>query len=242
MTNNDVSVNDPERPRLSTAAVGQQYSLIDWDYNKCILRLDVERPYVSRNSNMSLTRLPFRQLTPRVRQITARASVSQNFSNSQVPSKSSRTDQHIADKKDAQAGNAESDPTRIDRQSQEYGLSGTDDAVAQDDAVSFQHGADPEQSRRTSARNNDNDPLQVSPANPDASLAGTEYVNAVEFRPEKDPVTTKSQGKAKTRTMRDGEVDEQKRVSRAYAGADKRKNQSPQEVAKTHKTVAPGTR
>lgn len=187
-------------------------------------------------------RFPRQLLKPRIHRIIPRAYVSQNVSPSNIPSTSTATDQHISDKKDAQAGNANDDSSRIDRQSQEYGLSGTDDAVAQDDAVSFQHGSDPEQSRRTAGRNNDNNPLQVSPANPDASLAGTEYVDAVEFRPEKDPVTTRSQGKAKTRTMRDGDVNEEQRVGRSYAGADKRKDQSPQEVAKTRGTFAPGSR
>lgn len=189
-------------------------------------------------------RLPRQLLSTRITPILTRtyASPATYTSPSQIPTTKSKTDEDIAAKKNAQAGNADADPTRIDRQSQEYGLSGTDDAVAQDDQVSFQRGSDPEASRVAAGRNNDNNPLQVSPANPDASLAGTEYVNAVEYRPEKGPTTTKSQGKAKTRVMRDADVNEEERVGRAFAGADKRKDQSPREVANKGRFVSPGSR
>ena len=121
----------------------------------------------------------------------------------------------------------------IDRQSYEYSLSGTDDAVAQENTVSFDptQSTDPAHAKDMAGRNSpEGNPLEISAANPEVSSAVTE----VRYRKkEKATVTYASQGDRKGKA---GGVPENK----ATAGMDKRRSDRPQDVRAG--SMAPGSR
>lgn len=143
-------------------------------------------------------------------------------------SSSKDIDQEVDEKKSAQG-----ESKKIDRQSDEYSLSATDDAVAGQSDVSFDASKtlSPEEAKDMAGRT-----LEMSPANREASVAATE----VEYRAvtRAPPTTTKGNSKIKTKNTDIGEEPE----SRAFAGTDKRKPQSPQDVAAAKGRVQPGAR
>ncbi|KAK5078403.1 hypothetical protein LTS08_002751 [Lithohypha guttulata] len=186
---------------------------------------------------MSATRLIRKSIPLRASQLLPRAPSSHSYASQARPNQS-EADKHLEDKRSVQAGNANNNATKIDRQSYEYSLTGTDDGVANDQQVSYEKGSDPARSRELAGENSSTNPLEVSPANPDASLAGTEYVATTEFRPTKAPTTIQSQGVSKTKTAQPADD----RVNRTFAGGDKRKPGHPRDVAKDSRLVTPGTR
>lgn len=66
----------------------------------------------------------------------------------------------------------------MDTQPNEYGKSGTDAAVAENESAAFdpKGSNDPEDARKEAGKGNDGNPLDVSPANPELS-AGTSEVS-----------------------------------------------------------------
>lgn len=134
----------------------------------------------------------------------------------------------IRNKKAAQENNA-----RVDRQSDEYALSGTDDAVAQQNTVSFDPSqpADPAHARQMAGKDSpDANPLEISAANPEVSSAAREGGYS---RKEKDTVTYASSGSGKSKQQAVPE-------NKAYAGTDSRRPDRPQDVRTG--TMKPGSR
>ncbi|KAK5079621.1 hypothetical protein LTR70_006496 [Exophiala xenobiotica] len=138
------------------------------------------------------------------------------------------TNRDVANKKSAQQNLA-----GIDRQSDEYALSGTDDAVAQQHTVAFDPSqpTDPAHAKDMAGKGDpQHNPLEVSAANPEVSSAANEGGYS---RKEKETVTYAGHGQGKAKQ---GVVPENK----AYAAQDKRKSDRPQDVKVG--TMAPGSR
>jgi len=141
-----------------------------------------------------------------------------SLSTPQTRKASNTVAEDIQDKKAAQQNLA-----GIDRQSQEYALSGTDDAVAGQTAVSFDPSqpTDPAHAREMSADSSPGyNPLAVSAANPEVSSAAREGGYS---RKEKETVTYASSGSGKSKKQAVPE-------NKAHAGADSRRPDRPQDV------------
>lgn len=147
---------------------------------------------------------------------------------------STNIDRSIDSKKRAQ-----DDYTYIDRQSDENAKSGTDDAVAGEQAVSFDNSqsTSPEHAIDMAGKpTNRYNPLEVSAANPDVSVAGTE----AEYAPRGKEAFTYV-GTTSAKSKKPVQIPENK----SYAGYDKRRGQRPQDVAKSQNSrnvMRPGSR
>lgn len=73
---------------------------------------------------------------------------------------------------------AQKDREKIDRQSNEYSKSGTEEATAAQDKAAFDPNSsnDPDEARKEAGKGNDVNPLDASPANPELS-SGTSEVS-----------------------------------------------------------------
>jgi hypothetical protein len=122
----------------------------------------------------------------------------------------------------------------IDRQSYENTSSNTDDAVAGQD-VSYQRSksTDPEEAKQAaSADSNSTSPLEVSAANPKVSTFTSENEPGA-----KSKVTSSYHGVSSSKSK--SNISSSKKVS---AGFDKRKPDSPKEVASRQHTLSPRSR
>lgn len=151
-----------------------------------------------------------------------------SLSNSQTRAGSNTVKKDIEDKKSVQQN-----LQGIDRQSQEYALSGTDDAVASQGNVSFDptQSTDPAHARDLSGKDSpDHNPLEMSAANPEVSSAAREGGPS---RKDKESVTYASSGSGKSKQQTVPE-------NKAYAGSDSRRADRPQDVRTGQMT--PGSR
>jgi len=118
---------------------------------------------------MSLRLLPFkRALAPRIIPVTRTTIYRRTYA---APSKYSEEGKHPNQQYDAQV-----DRNKIDRQSNEYAKSGTDDAASLDKAFDPNSSNDPEEARKEFGSGTEGNPLDASPANPELS-SGTSEVS-----------------------------------------------------------------
>ena len=116
---------------------------------------------------------------------------------------------------------AQLDRTKIDRQSNEYSKSGTDDNLAAQSRTSFDptRSNDPADSRVTSGHDNSsNNPLDVSPANREISQGTEEETGFVTKRPISTDETSSQHGSSKLKSKVKIPVG-----NAAYAGSDTRR-------------------
>lgn len=141
--------------------------------------------------------------------------------------------EEVENKRDAQL-----ESKNIDRQSYEYSLSGTDDAVAGQTNIVFDGSKNvtPEEARELSGRaSSKHKTLEFSPANSDISNTGID----VEYRAvtKNPPTTVERKASIKEKVQRPEEPQ-----SRGFAGADKRKPDSPSAVAASRNLTQSGSR
>ncbi|KAK5952108.1 hypothetical protein OHC33_006995 [Knufia fluminis] len=151
-----------------------------------------------------------------------------HLTSTQTRAGSNTVKRDIEDKKSAQQN-----LQGIDRQSQEYALSGTDDAVASQGNVSFDptQSTDPAHAKDMAGKDSsDHNPLDVSAANPEVSSAAREGGYS---RKEKESVTYASPGSGKSKQQTVPE-------NKAYAGSDSRRPDRPQDVRTGQ--ITPGSR
>lgn len=186
--------------------------------------------------NLSILRSPttnsYRSITQQTKQAQPGVDTSARQNQSTTPA--GNVFHEVEAKKDAQL-----DSKQVDRQSYEYSLSGTDDAVAGQTNIVFEGGKNmsPEEARELAGQaSSEHKTLEFSPANQDISETG---INA-EYRAvtKSPPTTVKRQASVKEKVV--NAPDEPK--SRGFAGMDKRKPDSPSAVAASRGTAQSGSR